>query len=117
MGDASPVPADDFAVSATDKRRAFEHYRDLLHPATFRLERWLARHFHMREGRAVDTLAAIGRGERVLDIGAGSGTHALRAKRRGAHVTVMDIVPELVHRLEPDVDAVHIGDLETTPMQ
>jgi 2-polyprenyl-3-methyl-5-hydroxy-6-metoxy-1,4-benzoquinol methylase len=117
MGDATPVSVDDFAVSAADKRRASEHYRDLLHPTAFRLERWLARHFHAREQRAVDGLAAVAPGERVLDIGAGSGAHALRAKRRGAHVTVMDIVPELVHRLAPHVDAVHVGDLETMPLR
>ncbi len=43
-------------------------------------------------GRAYDRLAtAIGAGQRVLDLGCGTGALALRAARRGAHVKGIDV--------------------------
>lgn len=43
----------------------------------------------------VDTLD-VQSGQRVLDVAAGTGTSALPAARRGAHVTATDLTPELL---------------------
>jgi len=46
-------------------------------------------------GILVDTLD-VQPGQRVLDVAAGTGTSALPAARRGAHVTATDLTPELL---------------------
>lgn len=56
-------------------------------------------------------LGAIGRGTRLLDIGAGSGALTVPAAHSGAHVTAVDIAPGMVELLNdrlnpfPDADA------------
>lgn len=39
-------------------------------------------------------------GERVLDVGCGTGADALRLARRGVHVTAIDVSPQMLRRLE-----------------
>ncbi len=53
---------------------------------------------HIAEGppTAVVTAAGVHAGDRVLDVAAGSGNVALVAARRGARVTGLDLVPELL---------------------
>jgi SAM-dependent methyltransferase len=50
---------------------------------------------HALGGILVETLD-VQRGDRVLDVAAGTGTSAIPAARRGAHVTATDLTPELL---------------------
>lgn len=43
-------------------------------------------------------------GDRVLDVGCGTGTVAITAARRGAHVTGLDITPELLERARKNAE-------------
>jgi predicted TPR repeat methyltransferase len=48
-------------------------------------------------------------GKRVLDLGCGSGEVSLIAARLGAHVTGLDIVPEMVEIARAGADAEHLA--------
>ncbi len=47
-------------------------------------------------GELVVTRAGVDRGMRVLDVACGTGNAAMPAARRGAQVTGLDLVPELL---------------------
>jgi SAM-dependent methyltransferase len=55
----------------------------------------MARDFLLPLGKRLVEAAGIGEGDRVLDVGAGTGNAAIAAARRGAHVTASDLTPEL----------------------
>jgi ubiquinone/menaquinone biosynthesis C-methylase UbiE len=56
-------------------------------------------------------LASVGRGERVLDIGCGVGTTAIRlAQEYGAEVVAADIAPQMRERALANVSAARVGD-------
>jgi SAM-dependent methyltransferase len=65
--------------------------------------------------------AEIRDGDRVLDVACGTGVVAITAARRGAHVTGLDLTPELLEAARENariaaVDIVwHEGDVETLP--
>jgi SAM-dependent methyltransferase len=67
--------------------------------------------------------ARIKSGQRVLDVGCGTGVAALAAARTGAHVTGLDLTPELVARARENASIVgaeigwHEGDVEALPFQ
>jgi ubiquinone/menaquinone biosynthesis C-methylase UbiE len=71
-------------------------------------------------GILVDTLD-VQRGQRVLDVAAGTGTSALPAARRGAEVTATDLTPELldVGRAAADAEGLELtwqtADAEALP--
>lgn len=54
-------------------------------------------------GRLVDR-TAVSAGEDVLDVGCGTGSVAITAARRDAHVTGLDITPELLERARVNAD-------------
>ena len=65
--------------------------------------------------------AGVQAGQRVLDVGCGTGVVAITARRRGAQVTGLDLTPELLHRArenaavaDADVEW-HEGDAESLP--
>jgi SAM-dependent methyltransferase len=67
--------------------------------------------------------AKIKGGQRVLDVGCGTGVAALAAARTGAHVTGVDLTPELVARAREngkiagaEIDW-HEGDVEALPFE
>lgn len=47
--------------------------------------------------------AGIQAGQRVLDVGCGTGVVAITAQRRGAKVTGLDLTPELLKRARENV--------------
>ena len=55
-------------------------------------------------GRLVDR-TDVDAGDDVLDVGCGTGTVAITAARRNAHVTGLDITPELLERARENADA------------
>jgi 2-polyprenyl-3-methyl-5-hydroxy-6-metoxy-1,4-benzoquinol methylase len=61
------------------------------------------------ENRAL--CGAIGRPRRVLDVGCGIGLNGAAAKRRGAHVTGIELVPESIARAARVLDEVLAVDL------
>lgn len=65
--------------------------------------------------------AGVQAGQRVLDVGCGTGVVAITARRRGAQVTGLDLTPELLQRArenaavaDADVEW-HEGDAESLP--
>ncbi|PYM57340.1 MAG: SAM-dependent methyltransferase [Candidatus Rokuibacteriota bacterium] len=65
--------------------------------------------------------AGVQAGQRVLDVGCGTGVVAITARRRGAQVTGLDLTPELLQRArqnaalaQADVEW-HEGDAESLP--
>jgi len=62
--------------------------------------------------------ARIARGQRVLDVGCGTGVAAIAAARLGAVVTGVDLTPELVERAKQNAHTagtaldLHVGDVE-----
>jgi SAM-dependent methyltransferase len=67
--------------------------------------------------------AQIKRGERVLDLGCGTGVVAITAARTGAQVTGLDLTPELLQRAQDNarISEVeiewHEGDIEKLPFK
>ncbi|HEX5062558.1 MAG TPA: class I SAM-dependent methyltransferase, partial [Kofleriaceae bacterium] len=67
------------------------------------------------------TFAQIKAGQRVLDVGCGTGVVALAAARTGAHVTGLDLTPELIVRARENAALAgaeinwHEGDAEALP--
>lgn len=69
-------------------------------------------------------LAGVTAGQRVLDVGTGTGVVALTAARMGARVTGVDLTPALIERArlnasiaeQPDI-AWHEGDAEALPFE
>jgi SAM-dependent methyltransferase len=65
--------------------------------------------------------AQIRAGQRVLDVGCGTGVVAVAAARTGAHVTGLDLTPELLRRARENASIVgseiewHEGDAEQMP--
>lgn len=66
--------------------------------------------------------AGVRAGQQVLDVGCGTGVAALTARRLGAHVTGLDLTPELLARAKEHADAAGYhdavwkeGDAETMP--
>src|SRR3954454_5164736 len=55
----------------------------------------MARDFLLPLGERLVEAAAIGAGDRVLDVGAGTGNAAIAAAQRGATVVASDLTPEL----------------------
>lgn len=74
-------------------------------------------------GEVVVDRAGIEPGMRVLDVGCGTGNAALPAARNGAHVTGLDLVPELLEggREKADAEGLEIewveGDAEELPFE
>jgi SAM-dependent methyltransferase len=74
----------------------------------------------MTAPRLVD-FAGVRTGQRILDVGCGTGVVAITARRRGARVTGLDLTPELLRRAREnatiaDVDIEwHEGDAENLP--
>jgi ubiquinone/menaquinone biosynthesis C-methylase UbiE len=74
-------------------------------------------------GELVVTRAGVDRGMRVLDVACGTGNAALPAARRGAHVTGLDLVPELLEggRKKATAERLDIewveGDAEELPFE
>ncbi|WIM94660.1 methyltransferase domain-containing protein [Actinoplanes oblitus] len=71
-------------------------------------------------GPALVEAAGIGPGQRVLDVGAGTGNAALPAARTGADVTASDLTPELLRVGEQRSDTKLIwteADAEALPFQ
>jgi SAM-dependent methyltransferase len=74
-------------------------------------------------GRRLVDHARIAKGERVLDVAAGVGNAALPAAARGAQVTALDIVPELVADGERRAEALGlavqwlVGDASALPFE
>ena len=62
-------------------------------------------------------VSAIGRPRFVLDVGCGSGLNGAAAKRRGAHVTGVEIEPAAAAQARTRLDTVHTGDLFTAPLE
>lgn len=71
-------------------------------------------------GRLVET-ARVAAGERVLDVGCGSGTVAITAARQGARVTGLDITPRMLDLAREDAGIAGVevdwreGDAEKMP--
>ena len=62
-------------------------------------------------GRAYDRLAGhITRGQRVLDIGCGTGALAIRAALRGARVTAIDVDPRMLELAAQRAEKAHVAD-------
>jgi SAM-dependent methyltransferase len=65
--------------------------------------------------------ARVGAGKRVLDVGCGTGVAALAAARTGAHVTGLDLTPQLIARAKENAAIAgaeiewHEGDAEAMP--
>jgi SAM-dependent methyltransferase len=65
--------------------------------------------------------AGIRAGQRVLDVGCGTGVVAITAARLGAHVTGLDLTPELLERARENSDVAGVeidwreGDVENMP--
>lgn len=76
---------------------------------TERTERISPKYLVEEENRALT--AAIGRPRRVLDVGCGIGLNGAAAKRRGAHVTGIELVPESIARAQRVLDEVLAVDL------
>lgn len=53
----------------------------------------------------------VSSGDRVLDVGCGTGTVAITAARRGAHVTGLDITPELLERARENAEIAGLDDV------
>ncbi len=64
----------------------------------------------LRKVDAVLDLAEVRRGDRVLEIGTGWGTLAIRAAERGAHVTTLTLSREQAELAQRRVDAAGVGD-------
>lgn len=56
--------------------------------------------------------AAVRPGERVLDVGCGTGNVALTAAREGAHVVGSDLTPELLSEAKTAADVAGVEDVE-----
>jgi SAM-dependent methyltransferase len=69
------------------------------------------------------TFAQLKAGQRVLDVGCGTGVVALAATRTGAHVTALDLTPELLARARENASIAgaevdwHEGDVEALPFE
>lgn len=67
------------------------------------------------------TFAGVQAGQRVLDVGCGTGVVAITARRRGAQVTGVDLTPELLKRARENAAVAHVeiewheGDVESLP--
>jgi SAM-dependent methyltransferase len=65
--------------------------------------------------------AGIRKGQRVLDVGCGTGVVAITAARRGAHVTGLDLTPQLLERARENARIAEVevewleGDVEALP--
>lgn len=72
-------------------------------------------------GAELTAACGVGRGQRVLDVGAGTGNVALPAARAGAQVVASDIVPELlaIGRAEAEQEGLRLqwvqGDAQALP--
>ncbi|MFM8269162.1 MAG: class I SAM-dependent methyltransferase, partial [Pseudomonadota bacterium] len=51
------------------------------------------------------------------DVGCGAGFYALEAKKRGLIVHAVDMSPQMVKKLENQVDKVHVFDIESIPTE
>ncbi|MGH7662311.1 MAG: class I SAM-dependent methyltransferase [Vulcanimicrobiaceae bacterium] len=88
-------------------------------------ERW--RHFLLTQERTAPAAgqlvkhAGIRAGQRVLDVACGTGVVAVTAARRGAHVTGLDLTPELLERAKENAEIAEVtvtwmeGDVEELP--
>jgi SAM-dependent methyltransferase len=69
------------------------------------------------------TFAGVQPGQRVLDVGCGTGVVAITARRRGAQVTALDLTPELLQRARENAAIAgvevewHEGDAESLPFE
>jgi len=61
-------------------------------------------------GHLVDR-AAVEPGEKVLDVGCGTGSVAITAARRGAEVTGVDIAPSMLERAQENAETADVGDV------
>jgi SAM-dependent methyltransferase len=74
-----------------------------------KLDAWL----QARQRRLILSAARFSAGQRVIDIGAGQGCMVRAARAAGAHVTAVDLVPELVAKLRTLADRAVQADLES----
>lgn len=71
------------------------------------------------EQKKLDPYIAESAGREVLDAGAGTGRISLKLHAAGAHVTALDISPEMLaklHQKEPKI-AIEEGDMESMPFE
>ena len=78
-----------------------------------------AKYWDSFEKHILDKFIESTKGKKVLDAGAGTGRLAIRLHNAGAHVTALDLSPEMlntIRRKKPAIKTVE-GDMETMPFE
>jgi 2-polyprenyl-3-methyl-5-hydroxy-6-metoxy-1,4-benzoquinol methylase len=73
------------------------------------LRGWLAR----RDDAALANLMESSPGQRVLEVGCGSGRHARSLSAQGLRVCAVDLSPRMVDLVRPHVEEAHVANIET----
>ena len=103
-----------FRVDNTDKQQSLRFFRAEASAYHRLAERGWLRHLRARERRAVADLARFDAcSGSLIDVGCGTGVHALAAKAAGLHVTAVDVSPWAVSLVRDRVDAAFVADVES----
>jgi SAM-dependent methyltransferase len=103
-----------FHATLADKERALDHFRRVAPSYDALVSRGLLGPLRRRERAAVLQLAAFDDPlHSVIDVGAGNGFYARKAKQAGLYVCATDAVDAMTEGLRGAVDAVLVADIET----
>jgi SAM-dependent methyltransferase len=103
-----------FVVGPDEKQRSIAYFQSQSPDYHRSVETGLLRHLRERERRVIQDFADLGDVlvKTMIDVGCGTGVHALAGRAAGLHVTAVDISPWAVERLRGRVDVARVGDVE-----
>jgi 2-polyprenyl-3-methyl-5-hydroxy-6-metoxy-1,4-benzoquinol methylase len=104
-----------FPVGLEEKQRAIDYFQRHGIEYYRAVEKGLLKYLRYREQRVIQDLAGFGNGsagKTMIDVGCGTGIHALRARSLGLHVTAVDVSEPAVGQLLGRVDVTLVADVE-----